>query len=222
MKKIGMVTIGQSPRVDVREDIKDILSDGIEIHECGALDDLTMEEIKELTPSEGEYILVTRLRDGREVKVSREKILSRMNECIKKLEEKCDIIVVLCTGEFEGLKSSKLLIEPSILLYNTVKSILPSGKLGVVIPSKDQVDEVKDKWKDKNLELVIKALSPYESQSEEKIVRLANELKKENVDLIVLDCIGYSKRISELIKKVTNKPTILSRTLVARVVRELI
>ena len=100
-----MVTIGQSPRNDVTSDIKDILGSKIEIIECGALDELTLEDIKKLEPKKGEYVLVTRLRDGTQVKVSRNKIIQRIRECIRKIENYVDIIVLLCTGEFPEINS---------------------------------------------------------------------------------------------------------------------
>jgi len=103
--RVGMITIGQSPRLDVTLEIKDILGPRIEIVECGALDGLSPEEINELKPSKSEYILVTRLRDGTTVRVSREKIIDRMNRCIRKIENNVEIVVILCTGEFPMLKS---------------------------------------------------------------------------------------------------------------------
>ncbi|WP_342788308.1 AroM family protein, partial [Desulfurococcus sp.] len=45
MRRVGLITIGQSPRVDVVSEIKDILGSEIEILECGALDDLAREQI---------------------------------------------------------------------------------------------------------------------------------------------------------------------------------
>ncbi|KUK27794.1 MAG: Uncharacterized protein XD61_1661, partial [Thermococcus sp. 40_45] len=130
--KVGFITIGQSPRVDVVPEIKPYLWD-VEIIECGALDGLTLEEIKELAPKEGEYVLVSRLRDGTQVRLSREKIVKRLQECIKKLETEVDIIGVLCTGEFPELTSKKPLVEPSLLLLKTVEA-LGVSKLGVIVP----------------------------------------------------------------------------------------
>ncbi len=214
-----MVTIGQSPRIDVTSDIKDILGPDIEIIECGALDGLTFDDIKELEPKKREYILVTRMRDGTQVKVSRKKIIQKIQSCIEKIENYVDIIMILCTGDLPGLNSKKLLIKPSVLLYNIVVSLLPKGKLGILIPSPDQVKEAENKWRKSGLELVIKTFPPYVDENVEKI---ANEFRKEKVDMIVLDCIGYGRKISEVIKKITKKPVFLPRTLLARILRELI
>ena len=143
-----------------------------------------------------------------------------MNLCIKKLEPMVKVIVILCTGEFPGLKSKKLLIEPSNLVFHVVKSLLPTGKLGVLIPSSDQIEEIMPKWEYNGVNVVIEVLPPYEEVNEEKVREKAEKLKNAGVNLTVLDCMGYSTHIAEIVKEATKLPVILSRTLVARIVRE--
>jgi len=46
MKEFGLVTIIQAPRVDLTPKIKMILGDGFNIYKKGALDGLTLEEVK--------------------------------------------------------------------------------------------------------------------------------------------------------------------------------
>ena len=46
MKKIGMLTIGQSPRDDILPGLKEIFGKNVEIVEAGALDGLTLEEVE--------------------------------------------------------------------------------------------------------------------------------------------------------------------------------
>ena len=59
MTKIGAVTIGQSPRVDITADILPLLSSNIELIEAGAMDNYTLEEINEkFAPEEGDTVLV--------------------------------------------------------------------------------------------------------------------------------------------------------------------
>lgn len=218
---IGMVTIGQSRRTDVRAEMRELLGEEIELIECGALDGLTREEIANKAPREGEYTLVTRLKDGTEVKVSREKIKDRMNACIKRLEPKVAGIVLLCTGEFEDLASEAFLIKPSRVVASVVQSLLPTGKLGIVVPSSDQIETIIPKWQQKGRTLTVQALSPYAETNEQTVEKIAETFKDASVDLIVLDCIGYRSNTSETFKQVTNRPVILSSTLVARVVNEL-
>mgnify|MGYP001754987607 FL=1 len=62
MFKLGAITVGQSPRTDVTDDIMGIFQGKVEILERGALDGLTVEDIDRLAPDAGEYVLVSRMR----------------------------------------------------------------------------------------------------------------------------------------------------------------
>lgn len=219
MKKVGLITIGQSPRVDVVPEIMDVLRDlNIDIVECGALDKLSREEIAELAPREGEYVLVTRLRDGSEVRVARERILPLMQSCINSLELVADILGLLCTGEFPELSSRKLLIEPSDLLLKVVES-LKVKKLGIVVPNPAQVEVARRKWDIVAQDVKVLSVSPYTGTLNE-LRRASEELRDR--DLIVLDCIGFSREAKKAVAETSGKPVIIPRTLLARVLGELV
>jgi len=217
---VGFVTIGQSPRRDVLDDILPIINYNLKVEECGALDYLNYDEILNLKPENAnDYILISRLRDGREVTLSKKKIIDRMQDCINKLEKNNEIIVLLCTGEFPELKSNNLLIEPSLLLYNIVKSIIqPETTLSILIPSSSQINEIKQKWNFiKNLNIY--PISPYQS-SEKDYIKLSKKINK-NTNLLVLDCIGYSIKIRKLMSEYLKKPVILPRLIIADLIKEL-
>lgn len=74
--KIGAVTIGQSPRTDVMADMKAILGEEVEVLEAGALDGISMEEIKQMEPAKGDYVLVSRLQNGEFAKFGESFILA--------------------------------------------------------------------------------------------------------------------------------------------------
>ncbi len=221
MKKVGFITIGQSPRQDVINEIIDILGIEIEVMECGVLDGLSPEEIKKIEVVGGD-IFVTKLRNGRQVKISVKSALMGVHECIKKLEEECHIIVILCTGAFPNIHSRRIIIEPSKLLKNIVNSIISKGKIGVLIPSEEQVGIALEKWRRDELEIVIEALSPYEKIDEDKVLEVSRRFCQAQVDLIILDCIGYDISLKERIRNNTGLPVILPRTLIARTLGELL
>ncbi len=216
--KIGMITVGQSPRNDVITEIRGILGP-VEIVESGCLDELTEEQIESLKPKEGEPFLVTLLRDGSSVQVSKEKTTNLLQQRIKELEnEDVTLIVLLCTGDFTNLKSRKLIIEPGRLIRKIVQGMLTEEKkLGVIIPSSEQIEQTKKKWG--AVDPVVAVTSPYENP--EQIQQAAKTLLTKNVDLTVLDCIGYTRQMKQKVKEITGKPVILSRTVIARVLREL-
>jgi protein AroM len=215
--RIGMVTIGQSPRNDIVKEIRDILGP-VEIIERGCLDELTKEQIESLKPKEEKPFLVTLLRDGSSVRVSRETVTNLLQQRIHELERNVDLIVLLCTGDFANLKSKKLIIEPGKLIRDLVLGMIAEEKkLGVIIPSAEQVEQTKKKWGDVNL--VVAVASPYENH--EELQEASRTLQAKNVHLTVLDCIGYTKQMKQKVKEMTGKPVILARTIVARVIREL-
>mgnify|MGYP002922345759 FL=1 len=103
MKKIGAITVGQAPRVDVTPDIEPLLR-GITLVQRGALDGMTKEELKAIEPEEGDYVLVSRLKDGTSVKMAEKHILPRIQKIITELnEEGMEAILMLCTGQFLSL-----------------------------------------------------------------------------------------------------------------------
>lgn len=221
-KKIGTITIGQSPRIDVTGEMQEVLGDNIEILEAGALDDLSKEEIAQFVPQEGDFILVSRLRDGSSVKFGERYILPRLQECVQKLEsEGAEVIVFICTGKFPAtFQSSKLLLYPYTILHAIVPKLTPRSRVGVINPDMDQVKQCIETW-GKDVEIVEAAAgSPYGDFKE--VLDAAQALKEKDVDVIVMDCIGYTIKMKQAVQEITGKPVILARTLVARVIREML
>ncbi|MEM2105403.1 MAG: AroM family protein [Candidatus Bathyarchaeia archaeon] len=218
--KVGLVTIGQSPRTDVTPILKEMLGSDVDLIEKGALDGLTKEEIEKLAPRMRDYVLVTRLNDGTFVKVSRRHVANKIQKCIKELEEMgVDINLLLCTGEFPNLKAKKPLLMPDKLISNIVQCI-KGGKIGIVVPEEEQIPLTKRKWEGKERSVVITSANPYgESKAFEEA---ANLLAKNDVDLIVLDCIGFTPKVKEFFKRITRKPVILPQTILGSILKELV
>lgn len=218
--KIGLITIGQSPRTDVTPILKDMLGAEVEFIEKGALDGLTKKEIEKLAPTARDYVLVTRLSDGTSVKVARKKIVPRIQKCIRELEDLgVDLNLLLCTGEFPSLKAKRPLIMPDKLISNIVQCV-KGGKIGIVVPEKEQILQIKRRWESRGLSIVITNVNPYgESKAFEKAAKF---LAKENVNLIVLDCIGYTPKVKELFRRLTGKPVILPQTMLGNILKDLV
>jgi len=80
--KVGLLTIGQSPRQDITSDLPESPS-SLEIIEAGALDDLSAEQIESLKPKESETVYVSKLRNGSEVLVAKERLAPLLQEKIR-------------------------------------------------------------------------------------------------------------------------------------------
>ncbi|MGC9180846.1 MAG: AroM family protein [Vulcanisaeta sp.] len=218
-KSVGFITIGESPRPDIVDEIRPIVGFDARILECGALDGLSINEIKSLEPRPGDYVLVTRLRSGVQVKLSRNKIISRIQECINRLEDHVDVIGLLCTGDFPELKSKKLMIEPSKLIMNVVASLSGVRRLGVIVHDKEQVGLEESRWARVVGEVVVVPVSAYLG-TDDDFRKAAVELRK--TDLVILDSLGYNTRMASIVREVARKPVLLPRIIMAHVLRALI
>lgn len=219
--KIGAVTIGQSPRDDIIPEIREVLGSEVEIIEKGALDDLSLNDVKDFHPKPEDYTLVTRLKDGTEVKIAKKHIIPKIRSCIRELEEKgAGILILLCTGEFPEFETQRILLRPDRIMQNTVQGILEKGRLGVIVPYPEQIPFAEKKWEPLVTEVVSESVSPY-TGTDEDIIEKAHWMKNMSVDLIVLDCIGFNRKIKSVFREITKKPVLLPRTIVGRIAQEI-
>ena len=218
---VGALTIGQSPRVDLIPEMRAILGTGVEIIEAGALDGMTLDEVREIAPGPGDQVLVTRMADGTPVKIAERHILSRMQSQIDSLVERgAEIIALVCTGEFPDFRCSKLVVRPQRVLYHATAAVSAGLSLGVLVPDGDQVDCTERRWQGAAGEVKAEAASPYGNP--DAVRRAASRLKEWGAGLVVMDCIGYTLAMKESVKRQTGVPVILARSIVARALAELL
>lgn len=218
---IGTVTIGQSPRPDLIPEFRSILGEDVQVIEAGALDGMTLEEVRAIRPEPGDYVLVTRMADGTTVKIAERHILTRMQTQITGLVEKgVDIVALVCTGEFPPFESEKLIVRPQEVLLNNALAIGQGLRMGVLTPDKDQLPQATNRWSQATSSLRVEPASPYGNASE--IVRAATALGQWGAQLVVMDCIGYTLAMKEIVKSKARCPVILARSIVARVLAELV
>jgi protein AroM len=217
--RLGILTIGQSPRADVVPTMAQVLA-GVTILEAGALDGRTEGEIASLAPGPGEYVLVTRLRDGRQVVISRERVLPHVQQALDRLAPAVDAVLFLCTGEFPRLRGGGLLIEPSRVLHHVVAGLSEGRRLGVLVPLPEQVAAAEGRWRPAAERVAaVAAVSPYR---EGDFRGTAGALRRAGAQLIVMDCMGYTPAHKGEVVAAAGLPTILAATAVAAVVRELL
>lgn len=223
MKKIGFITIGQSPRDDIMKDILPIIGDDIEILQKGALDNLSEEELEEIAPQSGDTVLVSSLRDGRSVSMAEEKIIVHLQRCIDELEV-CGVsgIMFLCTGDFKDLLTAHVpLIYPNRLLRAIIPAICDRKRLVVLVPEEEQKSEAMAQWEGIGMETSVFSISPY-TAAEEDFAALALTLKEVDCDCVLMDCMGYSAEMKDILCSRSGKNVLLPRTFSAAVLKELI
>ena len=220
--KIGALTIGQSPRVDVLPEFLAAIGGRVEVVQRGALDGLSAAEVAELAPAQDDYVLVTRMRDGSEVRLSESRILERLRLSVRYLEEAgVEVIALFCTGEFPDLGTNVPLLRPNLIMERLVPALIPGGELCAVVPSPDQIPAMTEKWSRAGCSTRAESVSPYTSTADD-LRRCASRAASLDCDLVVLDCIGYSGEARAIFRERLNKPVLLPRTLLGRVVGELL
>ncbi|MEW6244369.1 MAG: AroM family protein [Bacillota bacterium] len=221
LAKVGLITIGQSPREDIVPHITRILGPEIQVQEIGALDDAS--------PGAGEYrysgqqgpVYVTRLRDKSQVEVAESTLLPLIRQCVSRLrEDGISTFGLLCTGEYPDLANIPGLVRPYPVLHRLVDALLPVGRLGVIVPSVRQVEDKKRDWASPGREVHVAAASPY--SSEEELQNACGCLKASGSELVVLDCLGFSYETKMKARTALGVPVVMAGSVFAWTMKELL
>lgn len=215
MVKIGILTIGESPRKDLVDDIDSVFNKEVDFIQKGVLDNLNVNDIKGLSPSNKETILVSRLSNGNQVELSKEKILPLLQQKINDFhKENVEMVVLACTGKFEDFQLKLPVIYPDHLLSHVCQGLLKDNPpLHIVVPKKQQYASNLSKWNNTGFEVSISAYSPYEYDPD-SFITFAKGLSENSSSYVVLDCIGYTQEMKEILHKYSSKTVILSREIV--------
>ena len=220
---VGLITIGQAPRVDVVPDMAAILGPGVEVREAGALDGLARSEIDALAPGPGDEILVTRLADGSSTFVAKRHVTPRVQARIAELERAgATLTALLCTGAFPRLAATRPLVQPQPLLLGLLRGLSWPGRLGILTPSVRHVPQTEARWRADGFDPAVVPLSPYEEEDAAALARAAAALRAAGAGLVVLDCIGFRRSTRDALQRRTGAPVLVANLLLARVLAEII
>ncbi len=225
MKRLGLVTIGQAPRVDLTPDLEPLLP-GIEIIERGALDHLSNEEIAALVIADGDEVLVSRLRDGSSAVFGREHILPQIQAAITELENHpehpVDAILLACAGEFPQFEHKTLFLRPDAMMEQVLSALSRDlHTVGLICPLPEQVDFIVQSMKSVCTQVIGEAASPY-TQGIDAAVAAANRLVDRGAQLLVGFCMGYTEEMRGAVQRATGLPVVLVRSVSARLAAEVL
>jgi protein AroM len=196
-----------------------VLGNTIEIVEAGALDGLSSREIEHLAPSDGERVLVTRLRDGTSVRIGHHHVVPLVQKQLQELVQLVDVILFLCTGSFEPFSASRPILYSERLMTAMVQA-LAHRHLGIITPDIAQVGEQQARWRHVTNQLSVVSASPYAAA--ERLPALGADLAERGADLIVLDSLGYGLAMKAAMREAAGRPVLLPRTVLARAAAELL
>ncbi|MBV9825502.1 MAG: AroM family protein [Alphaproteobacteria bacterium] len=222
-RTLGTLTIGQAPRPDVVPIIDRHVAARVRRVHRGVLDGLPHAEIEARYKAQaGEAALVTRLKDGTVVELSRERMRDGVQRGLALLEnDGCDAILILCTGTFEGLTCRRAwLIEPDHIIPPMVAGLIEHRQLGIIVPIASQIESEHGKWHTLDRPPIFATASPY-SDGPERMLSAARELQRGGAAAVLLDCIGFTERHRDALAEI-DLPVILSNAVAAKAVGELL
>lgn len=220
-KTLGVITVGQAPRDDISSLFAQHAPPGTKVILRGALDGLSDAEVDALVPESGSDTLYTRLRGGRDVKISKKAVIARSPEALSRLrDDGCDVLVYACTGDFPPMPGDESVLFPSRVLSGLASGLLQEGRLGLLIPLAEQGEKLASKWSRLGVEVVVESLAP--SAGEQEADAAARRLAAKKPDLVAMDCMSYSPVTKAWVKPGLGVPTLLAITATGRVLRELL
>jgi protein AroM len=220
-RTLGIATIGQAPRDDIAALFAQHAPAGSKVVLRGALDGLSDAEVEALAPESGADTLYTRLRGGRDVKISKKAVIARSADVLARLRaDGCDALVYACTGDFPPMAGDEGVLFPSRVLNGLSSALLPRGRLGLLIPLAEQAEKLASKWARPGLEIVAEALAP--SAGAEEADAAARRLAARKPDLVAMDCMSYTPATKAWVKPGLGVPALLAITATGRVLREML
>ena len=220
MPVISMLTIGQAPRPDISNDLRQLLPLDWEIREYGALDGLTRTEAESLCGYTGQgELLVTRMSgDSRQITLSAETVFARLQNCITLAEnEGADLHLMACTGNFPVYFHGKTILYPGVCQR---QAALEQGRnVGVLIPNAAQTEQIRGWWAQCGASAVLlEAADPFGATSE--VEQAAKRLKERGAQILCLDCFGYTLAHKQAAERATGLPAVLPREVLCQMAKE--
>ena len=222
MPTIGAVTIGQSPRDDILPEIVELLPYGTQIIEQGALDTIAPGDLSLLAPAEDDDALVTRLRNGEEVRVAEARLRPLLQGAVDDVCERgADLVAILCTGVIPGVRCpARVLLAGPIVRSLASAMTGTTARLAVIVPACDQLEAAREEWGSVASRPQVMAASPYGAPDE--IVAAARTLAGWHPDLVVLDCLGFDRAAQRLVRDSVRAPVLLPRIALAGTIAALL
>jgi len=202
---IGALTIGQSPRPDLIDPLRQHLPGGCQIEEAGALDGLTAAHIP--PSSEGVYPLTTRLQDGSAVMVEESFLLPRLQQALAQLEAKgVAASILLCAGTFAGLQGTRPFFKPFAVGCSEMRA-LGLKSLGLIAPIQEQVMPIRRRWQAAGFAPTVWT-ADINKQDQPFRQQLAAQIAAGRLECIVLDYVGHPAQAVKQLQQNTELPVI--------------
>jgi len=216
-QKLGILVLGQTPRPDL-ESLFGTYLPGVEICIRGGLDNMSGDAIDAMSQKGGEYPLLTILADGSTREISMNLLVPHLSRCAGELADNgAALALLICAGAFPDIASPIPILYPGRIVPAVVAQLSATRRIGIITPNPGQVASARNHWQNHGFNVEVSVASPKEDGALE---RAARELNQPDLELIVLDCMGFNPQAGRHMQKLTGRPVICPQSLIARVMGE--
>ena len=219
--EICIVEMGNSPRIDITNDLKLLLNNNqIQFSEVGILDELSdMELCKVLRTDRDEKSIITKNKDNITCYIKKDEAEKLIKNLINELDpNKYDKIIIACDEEYTSIRERT---DNIILPIELIKEYLQINPLkiknSIVFPTKSQAEFEKLEWEKllSNPEFLV--CNPFSIQNFSVTTEL---LMKSKPSRVILNCFGFTLEQKRKLEEELNIPVILPRELVTMHIKQ--
>lgn len=209
---IGVLTLGQTPRPDLIEAVQSIVPNA-ELTIRGGFDGLSRDEIETFRAGPNpKYALMVRLTSGETMDVDMYDLLPNLTKQAELLaRDGAKQIVLMCSGGFAEFKSPIPVIRP-VALFQAYAGILAVRKrVGILNPIQAQVAPASAYWQNLGYTTFSDFASPFKP---DEVRAKARAVAAQDVDCLMLDCMGFTDESLRLVREVVSVPVLLPMKLI--------
>ena len=217
-RRVAFIGAGQSPRDDIVPAIVAQLNLPVEAAEYGALDGLSEGEIAAQAPTSHETALATRLRDGRDVVVSKPFVGDRMAAILAGFRPReYELVVILSTGLLRDFESPCPMVNAQRAVESGIRALAAEEqRIGVIQPLARQIGELR-----------LPTLADYPVTASHAMPGDRDALARAILDLsgceiIVLNSVAFDEWDRGTVSRASGRPVVLARRIVAGAMRLLL
>jgi protein AroM len=214
-RRLAFVTLGQSPRIDLVPELLAELKTPVEALEYGLLDDIEADRLGEAAAVGDEASFLTRLRDGSYFELSVAWAHIRFIEVYENIKTQgADLVILMSASCGHDFKADSATVVCDNVVSRAIE-VMASAELrvGVVVPLEallEKIEIVGGPWACKKMQ----AAKPGD------FTELGPALSKmADCDIIALHSMGYDEADLMEARRLTGKPVIMNRRLIANAVK---
>jgi len=187
----------------------------------GALDGLSDERLRAMQANPIAKGVPVELNDGSYLYVDHDQIDAIARTRIEQLQKQGNHTVLMCcTLPWPSLENMPGVICPSPVLEANAMALLPKGgTLGVIQPYEETSKEEIKHWLALGPSVIARTVSAHD-ESPQNLTQAVTQLIDEGCDLIVLDCLEFTREHLAAIRQITHKPVILPISLLGNILNE--